>query len=111
MAGASHGCGVGVAGTGPAHAAVAANMAAMARQQITHALGRPGLFCVEMTALDEGAVRAAAQVLADIRQSLGVGHLWRIPGHDGVRARVPADLVPEADGWDGSQLTVFDQPQ
>ncbi|MFC4887823.1 DUF6207 family protein [Streptomyces beijiangensis] len=80
----------------------------MTRQQIAQALGRPGLLCVEMTALDEATVRTAAQAIADMWQSSGVGHLWRIPGADGVRARVWADVARESDGWDRGQLLLFE---
>ncbi|MEV0090426.1 DUF6207 family protein [Streptomyces sp. NPDC050738] len=79
----------------------------MTEQQITDALGRPGLLCVEMTALDEDTIRTAAQTVTDLWQSPGIGHLWRTPGHDGVRARIWADVTPEPDGWHTGQLRLF----
>jgi hypothetical protein len=82
-------------------------MATMTTDQITQALER-GLLCVEITALDEDTLRSAAQTIAGLWPSPGVGPVWRTPGHDGVRARVWADLRPDADR-DDAEPPLLDQ--
>lgn len=88
---------------------VAASMATMTTDQITQALG-PGILCVEITALDEATLRTAAQTIADLWPSPGIGPVWRTPGHDGVHARIWADLRPDADRSDAEPLLLDQAP-
>lgn len=60
-------------------------------------LDRPGLITVEIRAVDEATITAAAAALARLWLTSGMPRLWRVPGEHGVRGHVFADTTRAPD--------------
>ncbi|MFJ7069721.1 DUF6207 family protein [Streptomyces sp. NPDC101115] len=55
-------------------------------------IAEPGLVVLDITAADEETARAVMDGLQQRWATSGVTPLWRVPGEEGVRARVYADI-------------------
>ncbi|GLF98254.1 DUF6207 family protein [Streptomyces yaizuensis] len=55
-------------------------------------LAEPGLVVLDVTAPDEGTLRAAATVLTAVWAASGEGCVRRVPGEPGVQLRLVADI-------------------